>query len=64
MNPELDLDSAASEMQALVRDAARYRWLRDRPNALYGLAWFIPQVLAYRSVDEAIDAAIAKERDQ
>lgn len=46
-----------------ARDAARYRWLRDRPS-LIGWGWWTPTIPHYAVVtsefmDETIDAAIA-----
>lgn len=46
-----------------IADAARYRWLRDRPS-LIGWDWWTPTIPHYAVVtsefmDETIDAAIA-----
>jgi hypothetical protein len=53
-----------TEVLELRKDAARYRWLRDRIKKQYGL-WFIDARLGMEGpteTDAAIDAAMKCER--
>ena len=55
-----------SEYEALLRDALRYRWLRDTPTLGYGICIIVPahgrvggveRLVPTAEVDAAIDSA-------
>ena len=48
------------DLTKLVRDAARYRWLRAQsPGAVCAIAWRVKAACAFGTPDEATDAAMA-----
>ena len=57
-----DYDALLARCEADERDAARYRWLRDRstpPDAVYIATDRITQSMVGDSIDAAIDAAMS-----
>jgi len=52
------------ERDALAKDAARYRWLRDANNCQEGWWSEHADLLDLDELDAAIDAAIAKHKEQ
>lgn len=75
---ELEFDHAANstavlaliaEIEALRKDAARYRWLRDKSESVHSFylsvpIWFSNIHFQRKDVDIAIDAAIAEDGRQ
>lgn len=65
-----EIESLKAERDSLLRDAERYRWIRQRNLDTISqggvFAGMTPQnlVLNEETLDEAIDAAMAKERGQ
>lgn len=54
--PNNSCSQAADALEAMSKDAERYRWLRENPSWIGWDEDFLPT-----HVDAAIDAAIAKE---
>lgn len=54
---EAELRRLHAENQALHKDAARYRWLREGNDAKHGAAWHVAVNLYGCEWDAAIDAA-------
>jgi hypothetical protein len=49
-----------AENEALRKDAARYRWLREHnPVLLCGIAWGVRVACSFSEPDAAIDAAMS-----
>ena len=75
---ELEAQLAATHptQQGLEKDAARYRWLRNKSTVLHGTAWlgsatayqrdvdFLRRDDALAALDAAIDAALAAQAKQ
>lgn len=49
------------EHAALVRDAERYRFLRDQDNAVFDLAWDLLGETTKEDIDRFVDDLIAHE---
>jgi hypothetical protein len=58
LDRRMQIDALKSERDALAKDAARYRWLRDHHNSEppHKLTWYLPRT--YPLNREGLDAAI------